>query len=212
MKKSIVGLVAALALTLAPLSARAAGVDFSNSEPRDAQSEPIACTQSLLHPPGGLDVDCGRYPLSNQHCYKQGYVVQGKANGPSIFVYAMTGHGGRGCGIATPQSVRTDMVMAIKKYRPFVRDDATDWAKKPFELKHTGLALFFESPNKARDGQCVAFYQPGAPVIAKGGDSQVNEPYLRDYYYRGWVCAPPGQTLTKDAAYDLIKSFTVVRK
>jgi hypothetical protein len=219
MKGAITALAAAFALTLAPLpasmslSARAAGVDFSNSEPRDAQSEPIACAQSRLQPPAGLDVECGRYPLSNSHCTKQGYVVQSKANGPSIFVYAMTqGRGSKYCGIAAPQSVRSDMVMAVKKYRPFVHDDATNWTKKPFDLKHAGLALFFDSPNKDRDGKCVAFYQPGPPVVNYGGDAAPTHSYLRDYYVRGWICAPPGQTLTKDAAYNLIKSFKVTSR
>jgi hypothetical protein len=204
---------AALALMLAPLPASAAGVDFSNSEPRDEHSEAIACSQSLLHPAAGLDVECGRYPVSNSHCYKQGYVVEGKAGGPSMFVFAMTqGRSNRYCGIAAPQSVRSDMVMAIKKYRPFVRDDATNWSSKPFELKHTGLALFFDSPNKGRDGKCVAFYQPGPAVVNYGAEAAPTHSYLRDYYYRGWICAPPGQTLTKDAAYDLIKSFKVTSK
>src|SRR5579862_8752574 len=110
---------ATLALVLAPLpasvshSARAQGVNFSNSEPRDAQSETIACSQSRLQPPAGLDVECGRYPVSNSHCLKQGYVVQSKASGPSIFVFAMTQrHTSKFCGVAAPQSVRTDMVMA----------------------------------------------------------------------------------------------------
>jgi hypothetical protein len=211
---------ATLALVLAPLpasvshSARAQGVNFSNSEPRDAQSETIACSQSRLQPPAGLDVDCGRYPVSSPHCYKRGYVVESKAGQPSIFVFAMTqGRSSTTCGIAAPQSVRTDMVMAVKKYRPFVRDDATDWSKKPIELKHAGLALFFDSPNKDRDGKCVAFYQPGPPVIRtiRGGDD-LTQAGSRDYYYRGWICAPPGQTLTKDEAYNLIKSFRVTSK
>jgi len=211
---------AVLALMFAPLpasvshSARAQGVNFSNSEPRDEQSERIACSQSLLRPPAGLDVECGRYPLSNAHCLKQGYAVESKAGGPSIFVFAMT-QGGRSskfCGIAAPQSVRSDMVMATKKYRPFVHDDATNWSKKPFELKHTGLALFFDSPNTDRDGKCVAFYQPGAPVVNYGQDAAPSHSYLRDYYYRGWICVPPGQTLTKAQAVDLIKSFKVTSK
>jgi hypothetical protein len=206
----------AFALTLAPLPvlvsqpARAQGVNFSNSEPRDAQSEPIACAQSRLQPPGGLDVQCGRYPLSNSHCTKQGYVVESKASGPSIFVFAMTqGRGSKYCGIAAPQSVRSDMVMSIKKYRPFVHDDATNWSKKPFELKHAGLALFFDSPNAQRDGKCVAFYQPGPPVVNYGNDAAPSHSWLRDYYIRGWICAAPGQNLTKEAAYDLIKGFKV---
>jgi hypothetical protein len=217
MKGAISTLAAAVVLLLAPLPAvvnsparAAVGTDFSNSEPRDEQSEAIACPQSRLQPPGGLNVDCGRYPLSNSHCSKQGYVVQSKADGPSIFVFAMTqGHGSRYCGIAAPQSVRTDMVMAVKKYRPFVHDDATNWSKKPFELKHAGLALFFDSPNTQRDGRCVAFYQPGPPITSYGGEAQPPHGYLREYYMRGWICAPPGQSLTKDAAYDLIKSFKV---
>lgn len=219
MKSAMFVLSAAFCLTLGPLpasmslSAHAQGVNFSNSEPRDEQSQKIACAQSRLQPPGGLDVDCGRYPLSNSHCTKQGYVVESKANGPSIFVFAMTqGRGSKYCGIAAPQSVRTDMVMAVKKYRPFVHDDATNWSKKPFELKHAGLALFFDSPNTARDGKCVAFYQPGPPVVNYGGDAAPTHSYLRDYYIRGWVCAPPGQNLTKEAAYDLIKSFKVTAR
>jgi hypothetical protein len=219
MKGVISTLAAAAALVLAPLpasvtsSAHAQGVNFSNSEPRDAQSETIACAQSRLQPPGGLDVQCGRYPISNSHCLKQGYVVESKATGPSMFVFAMTQrHSSKYCGIAAPQSVRSDMVMAIKKYRPFVHDDATNWAKKPFELKHAGLALFFESPNKQRDGQCVAFYQPGPPVVNYGADAAPTHSYERDYYMRGWICAPPGQTLTRDAANDLIKSFKVTAK
>ena len=116
------------------------------------------------------------------------------------------------CGIAAPQSVRTDMVMATKKYRPFVHDDAINWSKKPFELKHAGLALFFDSPKTDRDGKCVAFYQPGPPVVNYGGDAAPTHSYLRDYYYRGWICVPPGQTLTKDAADNLIKSFKVTSK
>jgi hypothetical protein len=217
MKGAIVAAV--LALMFAPLpasvglSAHAQGVNFSNSEPRDEQSERIACSQSRLQPPAGLDVDCGKYPLSNAHCYKQGYVVESKAGGPSIFVFAMTqGSLSRGCGIAASQSVRSDMMMAVKKYRPFVHDDATNWARKPFELKHAGLALFFDSPNKDRDGRCVAFYQPGPPVTPFGGESAPVRYYLRDYYYRGWICAPAGQTLSKDAAYNLIKSFKVTAK
>jgi hypothetical protein len=213
MKSAIFPLAAAFALMLAPLPASAVGTDFSNSEPRDEQSEKIACPQSRLRPPGGLDVECGRYPLSNPHCYKQGYAVESKAGGPSIFVFAMAqGRTSRYCGIAAPQSVRTDMLMAIKKYRPFVHDDATNWSRKPFELKHAGLALFFDSPNKDRDGKCVAFYQPGPPITSFGGEAQPPHGYLRDYYYRGWICVPPGQTLTKDAAYDLIKSFKVNSK
>ena len=216
MKGAVSALAAGVVLMLAPLpaavstSARAQGVDFSNSEPRGAQSETIACAQSRLQPPGGLNVECGRYPLSNSHCTKQGYVVQSKADGPSIFVYAMTqGRGSKYCGIAAPQSVRTDMVMAVKKYRPFVHDDATNWSKKPFELKHSGLALFFDSPNSQRDGKCVAFYQPGPPVVNYGGEAAPTHSWLRDYYMRGWICAAPGQTLTREAAYDLIKSFKV---
>jgi hypothetical protein len=210
---------ATLALVLAPLpasvshSARAQGVNFSNSEPRDAQSETIACSQSRLQPPAGLDVECGRYPVSNSHCLKQGYVVQSKASGPSIFVFAMTQrHTSKFCGVAAPQSVRTDMVMATKKYRPFVHDDATNWSKKPFELKHAGLALFFDSPNSQRDGKCVAFYQPGPPVVNYGQDAAPTHSYERDYYYRGWICAAPGQNLTREAAEDLIKSFKVAAK
>jgi len=211
---------AVLALSFAPLpasvsqSARAQGVNFSNSEPRDEQSQPIACSQSRLQPPAGLDVECGQYPLSNSHCSKQGYVVQSKAaGGPSIFVFAMTKRGGgKFCGIAAPQSVRTDMVMSVKKYRPFVHDDATNWSKKPFELKHTGLALFFDSPKTDRDGKCVAFYQPGAAVVNYGQDAAPSHSWLRDYYYRGWICVPPGHTLTKAQAEDLIKSFKVTAR
>jgi hypothetical protein len=210
MKGAIFALAAAFALMLAPLLASAVGTDFSNSEPRDEQSEAIACSQSRLQPPAGLDVECGRYPVSNSHCLKQGYVVQSKASGPSIFVFAMTQrHSSKFCGIAAPQSVRSDMVMATKKYRPFVHDDATNWSKKPFDLKHAGLALFFDSPNKDRDGKCVAFYQPGPPIVSRGGEAQPPHGYLRDYYYRGWICVPPGRTLTKDQAVDLIKSFKV---
>jgi hypothetical protein len=218
MKGALFAFTAVLALMLAPLpgsvslSARAQGVNFSNSEPRDAQSEKIACSQSRLQPPAGLDVECGKYPLSNPHCYKQGYGVESKAGRPSVFVFAMTGRSGRNCGISAPQSVRTDMVMAIKKYRPFVHDDATNWSKKPFELKHAGLALLFDSPNKDRDGQCVAFYQPGPAVTPIGGEAQVPGARLRDYYMRGWICTPPGQTLSKDAAYNLIKSLKVTSK
>ena len=118
-------------------------------------------------------------------------------------------HTSKYCGIAAPQSVRSDMVMAVKKYRPFVHDDATNWSKKPFELKHAGLALFFDSPNTQRDGKCVAFYQPGPPVVNYGADAAPTHSYERDYYMRGWICAPPGQTLTREAANDLIKSFKV---
>jgi len=200
---------AALAVMLAPLPASAVGTDFSNSEPRDEHSVTIACSQSRLQAPAGLDVECGRYPVSSSHCYKQGYVVESKSGGPYIFVFAMTGRRGKGCGIAAPQSVRTDMVMATKKYRPFVHDDATNWSRKPFELKHAGLALFFDSPNKDRDGKCVAFYQPGPPVTGYIGNAELPHGYLRDYYYRGWICVPPGQTLTKAQAVDLIKSFKI---
>jgi hypothetical protein len=210
---------AAFALMLAPLpasvslSAHAQGVNFSNSEPRDEQSERLPCSQSLLQPPAGLDVECGRYPVSNPHCHKQGYVVESKAGGPSVFVFAMTqGRSSRYCGIAAPQSVRSDMVMATKKYRPFVHDDATNWSSKPFELKHAGLALFFDSPKTDRDGKCVAFYQPGPPVVNYGAEAAPTHSYLRDYYYRGWICVPPGQTLTKAQAADLIKSFKVTSK
>lgn len=219
MKRALFALSAASALMLAPLpasvslSAHAQGVNFSNSEPRDEQSEKIARSQSRLKPAAGLDVECGRYPLSNSHCSKQGYVVESKANGPSIFVFAMTQlRSSKYCGIAAPQSVRSDMMMAIKKYRPFVHDDATNWSKKPFELKHAGLALFFDSPNTGRDGKCVAFYQPGPPVVNYGGEAAPTHSYLRDYYVRGWICAPPGQNLTKEAANDLIKSFKVTAK
>ena len=212
-------LTAAAVLVLAPLpvsvssSAHAQGVNFSNSEPRDAQSETIDCSQSRLQPAAGLNVKCGRYPVSNSHCLKQGYVVESAGSGPSMFVFAMTQrHSSRYCGIAAPQSVRSDMVMAIKKYRPFVRDDVTTWDKKPFELKHAGLALLFDSPNTQRDGKCVAFYQPGQPVVNYGADAAPTHSYERDYYYRGWICAPPGQTLTKDAASNLIKSFKVTAK
>src|ERR1700687_1468403 len=94
--KGVIVAAAVLALMFAPLppsmslSARAQGVNFSNSEPRDEQSEKIACSQSRLQPTAGLDVECGRYPVSNSHCYKQGYVVESKAGGPSMFVFAMT--------------------------------------------------------------------------------------------------------------------------
>jgi len=210
---------AVFALAFAPLpasvsqSARAQGVNFSNSEPRDEQSETIACSQSRLQPPAGLDVQCGRYALSNSHCSKQGFVVESKAGGPSIFVFAMTQlRSSKYCGIAAPQSVRSDMVTSVKKYRPFVHDDATNWTKKPVELKHAGLALFFDSPKTDRDGRCVAFYQPGPPVVNYGGDAAPTHSYLRDYYYRGWICAAPGQTLTKAQAEDLIKSFKVTSK
>jgi hypothetical protein len=218
MKGALFTLAGAFALMLAPLpaslssSARAAGVDFSNSEPRDAQSERIACSQSLLQPPVGLKVECGRYPLSNSNCYKQGYAVEGEAGQPSIFVFAMTHARGRGCGIAEPQSVRSDMTMAVKKYRPFVHDDAINWSNKPFELKHAGLALFFDSPKKDRDGKCVAFFQPGPPIVYAGGEAMRARTFLREYYVRGWICVPPGQMLTKDAASNLIKSFTVTYK
>jgi hypothetical protein len=219
MKGAPSALAAAAVLVLAPLlasvssSARAYGVDYSNSEPRDEQSEAIACTQSRLQPPAGLDVQCGRYPVSNSHCLKEGYVIESKADGPSIFVFAMTQRRtSKFCGIAAPQSVRSDMMMAVKKYRPFVHDDATNWSKKPFDLKHAGLALFFDSPNTQRDGKCVAFYQPGPPVVNYGQDAAPTHAWLRDYYMRGWICAPPGQTLTKDAAYNLIKSFKVTPK
>jgi hypothetical protein len=216
MKVTVSALAGAVALMLAPLpasvnhSARAQGVDFSNSEPRDAQAEKIACSQSRLQPPAGLNVECGKYPISNSHCLKQGYGVESKAGAPSVYVFAMTQRRtARNCGIAAPQSVRTDMVMAIKKYRPFVHDDATNWSKKPFELKHTGLALLFDSPNKDRDGQCVAFYQPGPQDPYTGGPAARDRDFMREYYVRGWVCAPRGQTLSKDAASNLIKSFTV---
>jgi len=208
MKSAI--LAGAVALMLATLPASAVGTDFSNSEPRDEQSERIACSQSRLQPPANLDVECGRYPLSSSHCYKQGYVVESKAGGPSIFVFAMTGRRGKGCGIAAPQSVRTDLVMAIKKYRPFVHDDGTNWSKKPFELKHAGLALFFDSPKTDRDGKCVAFYQPGPPIYIES--DVLPHGYLRDYYVRGWICVPPGQTLTKAEAVDLIKSFKIAAR
>ena len=208
MKSALFALAAAFALMLAPLPASpyvADGTDFSfsNSEPRDEQGEKIACSQSLLQPPAGLDVECERYPLSNSNCYKQGYGVESKPGQPSIFVFAMTHQktDAAGCAIHPPQSVRENMVMAIKKYRPFVHDDATNWSRKPFELKHAGLALLFDSPNKDRDGKCVAFYQPGV--------HHVFEPYLRHYYVRGWICVPPGLSLTKAEAYDLIKSFKV---
>lgn len=216
--KSVV-VAAALALMFAPRpasvcpSARAQGVNFSNSEPRDEQSEKIACPESRLQPPAGLGVDCGRYPVSNPHCGKQGYAVESKPGQPAIFVFAMTqGRSSKYCGIAAPQSVRSDMVMATKKYRPFVHDDATNWSKKPFELKHAGLALFFDSPNKDTDGKCVAFYQPGPPVTNFGGENAPARSLLRDYYYRGWICVPPGQTLTKAQAEDLIKSFKIAAR
>ena len=219
MRGAMFALAAAFALMLAPLpasvslSARAQGVNFSNSEPRDAQSEKIACQESRLQPPTGLGVECGRYPVSNSHCLKQGYGVESKAGGPSVFVFAMTEREtSKYCGIAAPQSVRSDMVMAVKKYRSFMHDDATNWSRKPFELKHAGLALFFDSPNKDRDGKCVAFYQPGPPIVSRGGEAQPPHGYLRDYYMRGWICVPPGQTLTKDAAVGLIKSFKVTSK
>src|SRR5262249_61858065 len=97
-----------------------------------------------------------RYPISNSHCLKQGYAIESKANGPSIFVFAMTQrHGSRYCGIAAPQSVRSDMVMAAKKYRPFVHGDATNWSKKAFGLKHAGPALVLDRPDKDRHGQCA---------------------------------------------------------
>src|SRR5205085_10664671 len=142
--------------------------------------------------------ECGRYALSNSHCSKQGYVVQSKAGGPSIFVFAMTQlRSSKYCGIAAPQSVRTDMVMATKKYRPFVHDDATNWSKKPFELKHAGLALFLNSPKTDRDGQCVAFYQPGPPVVNYGGDAAPRPFHLRGHYYPRGGWAPAGQELVQ---------------
>src|SRR5258707_3929154 len=103
----------------------------------------------------------------------------------------MKGRSGKGCGIAAPQSVRTDMVMATKKYRPFVHDDAINWSKKPFELKHAGLALFFDSPKTDRDGKCVAFYQQGPPVVNYGGEAEPTHSYLRAYSYPGWTSMPP---------------------
>jgi hypothetical protein len=66
MKSAMFVLGAAFCLTFGPLpalvslSAHAQGVNFSNSEPRDAQSETIDCSQSRLQPPGGLNIQCGR--------------------------------------------------------------------------------------------------------------------------------------------------------
>jgi hypothetical protein len=211
MKSAIVAAI--LAVLLAPLP------ESADDPLADLELDPgrtvIDCSNSLVKPPGGLQVECGTYPSTSDPsgvdsggmpaCVNPRYDIRGLAGQPSLYVFARirgVSHG-TGCGVWLPQNARTNIVTSTKKYKPFVHDDATNWSRKPIELKHGGVALLFDSPNKDRDGKCVAFIQPGPPL------TNSYRQYTRYYYMRGWVCTAPGQTLNKAAAIDLIKSFKI---
>jgi hypothetical protein len=204
---------AVLTLMFAPL--RASADDTLADLELDPGRTVIDCSNSLVKPPAGLQVECGTYPRTSDPsgvdsggdpaCVNPRYDIRGLAGQPSLYVYArIRGTSSNGCGVWPPQNARNNMVTSTKKYKPFVHDDATNWSRKPIELKHAGVALLFDSPNKDRDGKCVAFFQPGPPLTTTG-----HRQYTRYYYMRGWVCTPPGQTLDKAAAIDLIKSFKI---
>jgi len=207
---------AVLALVFAPLPASAE--DALGDLELDPGRMVIDCSNSLVKPPAGLQVECGTYPSTidpsgvdsggNPACVNPRYDIRGLAGQPSLYVFARVRGASsiRTCGVWLPQNARTNIVTSTKKYKPFVHDDATNWSRKPIELKHGGVALLFDSPNKDRDGKCVAFIQPGPPLIGSF------RAYTRYYYIRGWVCTAPGQTLNKAAAIDLIKSFKVAVK
>ena len=202
---------AVLVLMFAPLPALAE--DTPDELELDSGRMAIDCSNSLVKPPAGLQVECGTYPSTSDPsgvmsgglpaCVNPRYDIRGLAGQPSLYVFArIRGVQSRYCGVWPPQNARNNMVTSTKKYKPFVHDDATNWSRKPIELKHGGVALLFDSPNKDRDGKCVAFFQPGPPLRVSGGRSDT-----RYYYIRGWVCTAPGQTLDKAAAIALIKSF-----
>jgi len=202
-------LAAALALMFAPLPA-SADTPLDSLE-LDPGRMTIDCSNSLVKPPAGLQVECGTYPSTSDitdvisKCVNPRYDIRGLAGQPSLYVFArIRGVSSIHCGVWLPQNARNNIVTSTKKYKPFVHDDATNWSRKPIELKHGGVAFLFDSPNKERDGKCVAFIQPGPSLGYAGGRA-----YTRCYYIRGWVCTPPGQTLDKAAAIDLIKSFKV---
>ena len=205
---------AVLALLLAPLPASA------DDPLADLELDPgrtvIDCSNSLVKLPGGLQVECGTYPSTSDPsgvdsgglpaCVNPRFDIRSLAGQPSLYVFArVRGVSSKACGVWPPQNAKNNMVTSTKKYKPFVHDDATDWSRKPIELKHAGLALLFDSPNKDRDGKCVAFFQPGPPIAG----SKETRQYTRYYYIRGWVCTAPGQTLDKAAAIALVKSFQV---
>src|SRR5262249_21362220 len=157
-------------------------------------------SNSLVKLPAGLQVECGTYPRTSDPsgvdsggspaCVNPRYDIRGLAGQPSLYIFArIRGTSSLGCGVWLPQNARNDIVKSTQKYKPFVHDDATNWSRKPIELKHRGVAFLFDSPNKDRDGKCVAFIQPGPSLGYSGGRH-----YTRYYYMRGWVCTAPGQT------------------
>ena len=211
MKGAIVA--AALALMFAPLPASA------DDTLADLELDPgrtvIDCSNSPVKPPAGLQVECGTYPRTSDPsgvesegqpaCVNPRYDILALAGQPSLYVYArLRGLSSLRCGVWLPQNARNNIVTSTKKYKPFVHDDATNWSRKPIELKHGGVALLFDSPNKDRDGKCVAFIQPGPSLGFSGGRA-----YTRYYYIRGLVCTAPSQTLNEAGAVALIKSFKV---
>src|SRR5215470_6394972 len=143
-------LAAALALMFAPLPA-SADTPLDSLE-LDPGRMVIDCSNSLVKPPAGLQVECGTYPSTSDitdvvsACVNPRNDIRGLAGQPSLYVFARI----RGtsaifhCGVFLPQNARNDIVTSAKKYKPFVHDDATNWSK-PFELKHRGVALLFDS-------------------------------------------------------------------
>ena len=208
MNSAIIAAVLALIFVPLPASADDTLADLELDPGRTV----IDCSTSLVKPPAGLQVECGTYPLTYDitdvasKCINPRYDIRGLAGQPSLYVFARIrgtssiGH----CGVWLPQNARNNIVTSTKKYKPFVHDGATNWSRKPIELKHAGVAFLFDSPNKDKDGKCVAFIQPGPSLGLAGGRA-----YTRYYYIRGWVCTAPGQTLTNDQAIDLIKSFKI---
>ena len=205
--------VTTLALALLQLSSLAVA-------PASAR-EVIDCADSLLKPPPGLRVECGKYPIYSEPsgvahgglaCIEQHYDVRSIAGQPSLFVFArIRGVSASACGVGAPEDVRDDIVSAIKQYTPtaapfptFLRDHATNWSDS-FKLKHRGKAILFDSTNRDRDGRCVSFYQPSRP---RPGERSA--PIYRSYYFiRGYACRAPGQALDAATAKALIKSFKV---
>lgn len=208
MKGAIVAAV--LALMFAPLPASADDLEL------DSGRMTIDCSNSLVNPPAGMQVECGTYPSTSDPsgvdsggtptCVNPRYDIRGLAGQPSLYVFArIRGTSSiRTCGVWLPQNARNNIVTSTKTYKPFVQDEATNWSRKPIELKHGGVALLFDSPSKDRDGKCVAFTQPGPSLGFSNGRA-----YTRYYYIRGWVCTAPGQTLNEADAIALIKSFKV---
>lgn len=205
---------AVLALVFAPLPA-SADTTLDSLE-LDSGRMVIDCSNSLVKPPTGLQVECGTYPSTSDSsgvdsggspaCVNPRYDIRGLPGEPSLYVFArIRGVSSKGCGVWPPQNARNNMVTSTKTYKPFVRDDATNWSRKPIELKHAGVALLFDSPNKDRDGKCVAFFQPGPPIAG----STSTRLHTRYYYMRGWVCTAPGQALDATTASALIKSLKV---